>query len=399
MNHTGQNATASSRSTAGPAVHALAAIGLLALSGVVFIGELFSDPRPSSAALVVDAAVPLIVCLALPWLWSRLVPAVVALVVVSAAVPTAGPLAATGVLWLARRRPLHVAVIAAVAGVAAQVARGMLRPVSGVALGWWTVVVVAAYAAVVGWGAWMQAHRALIESLEERARRAEAEQATRMEQARQGERTRIAREMHDALAHRLSVLATMAGALEYNPNAPPVELARAADAIRSTAHLALVDMRDVLGVLRADPTTERSSEPGLERPQPTLHDLPELVGEWRRIGMVVDVEDELERRDHDRIAAGLGRTVYRIVQEALTNAHKHAPGETVLITLGGRPGGALTVTVLNRMPEDGPESTVPGSGAGLVGMAERVDVANGSFEAGPTSDGEHRVHASLPWRG
>ncbi|MPY95050.1 MAG: sensor histidine kinase [Acidimicrobiia bacterium] len=299
---------------------------------------------------------------------------------------------------LARQHRLRVAVIGAAASVGAQLVRGAWRPLAGVGFGWWTVVVVAGYAAVVGWGAWTQAHRALVESLEERARHAEDEQAARVEEARRAERARMAREMHDVLAHRLSLLATVAGALEYHPDAPAAELTRAADVIRSTAHLALEDLREVIGVLRADPAGDANLPgAGLDRPQPTLSELAALVEDWRRTGVVIDLDDALAVEDRSNVSAGLGRTVYRVVQEALTNANKHAPGEAIRIVLQGRPGASLTVTVVNRMP-DRDEPVVPGSGAGLVGLAERVDLAGGAFEAGPMCTQEHRVFASLPWR-
>src|SRR3546814_15078623 len=92
--------------------------------------------------------------------------------------------------------------------------------------------------------------------------------------------------MHDSLAHRLAVLSTLAGALEYNPQAPPEDLARAADAIRSSAHASLDDLRSVIGVLRDDPEPSQGGgrTDALERPQPTLRDVPGLVEEWRRAG-------------------------------------------------------------------------------------------------------------------
>ena len=122
----------------------------------------------------------------------------------------------------------------------------------GLPYGWWLVLLIAAYAALVGWGQLARARRALIASLRERARRAEAEQGRRVAEARTAERTRIAREMHDVLAHRLSLLATYAGALEYRPDAPPEQLARAAGVVRAGVHQALDELREVIGVLREE---------------------------------------------------------------------------------------------------------------------------------------------------
>ena len=115
----------------------------------------------------------------------------------------------------------------------------------------------------------VRARRQLVLSLRERADRAEAEQQMRVEQARPHERARIAREMHDVLAHRISLLSMHAGALEFRPDAPPEEIARAAGIIRASAHQALEDLREVIGVLREEPA---DGDP--ERPQPTLANLP-----------------------------------------------------------------------------------------------------------------------------
>jgi signal transduction histidine kinase len=106
---------------------------------------------------------------------------------------------------------------------------------------------IAAYAALLGWGALTQARWALVASLRERARRAEAEQGRRVAEARMLERTRIAREMHDVLAHRLSLVATYAGALEYRPDSPPEQLSRAAGVVRAGVHQAFSELREVIG--------------------------------------------------------------------------------------------------------------------------------------------------------
>ena len=171
---------------------------------------------------------------------------------------------------------------------------------------------------VVAWGMFVRARRQLVLSLRDRAERAEAEQQLRVEQARQQERTRIAREMHDVLAHRISLLSLHAGALEFRPDAAPDEVARAAGVIRASAHEALEDLREVIGVLRDG---SEAGEP--ERPQPTLADLPALVDE-SRAGRACACARGPARRRRGR-PAGTGRSAYRIVQEGLTNARKHAP--------------------------------------------------------------------------
>ncbi|NEE04625.1 sensor histidine kinase [Phytoactinopolyspora halotolerans] len=248
--------------------------------------------------------------------------------------------------------------------------------------------------AVTAWGLFVRARRQLVLSLRERAQQAESEAALRVEQARHLERERIAREMHDVLAHRISLLSVHAGALEYRPGAPGHEIAAAASVIRSSAHQALQDLRDVIGVLRTQPVTDADPE----GPQPTLDDLPALVEESRQAGMRITFDD---RRDDDAPAppATIARCAYRVVQEGLTNAHKHASGSAVRVTLEGNPVDGLCVEVWNRMPVSrmGAQSEIPGAGTGLIGLAERLALADGRFEHGRTPDGDFRIRAWLPW--
>ncbi|QOC93292.1 sensor histidine kinase [Micromonospora craniellae] len=244
---------------------------------------------------------------------------------------------------------------------------------------------------VMAWAMFVRARRQLVLSLRERAERAEAEQQLRVAQARQLERTRIAREMHDVLAHRISLLSLHAGALEFRPDAAPEEVSRAAGVIRGSAHAALQDLREVIGVLRADASL--TAEP--ERPQPTLDDLPALVAESRAAGTRVDLRDRVSAPE--RLPAGLGRSVYRIVQEGLTNARKHAGGAAVTVGLSGGPGDGLAVEIRNRWPVGEAEAPIPGTGTGLVGVAERVTLAGGRLEHGRDSSGDFRLAAWLPW--
>ena len=132
---------------------------------------------------------------------------------------------------------------------------------------------------VVGWGLFVRVQRELVLSLRERAERVEAEQRLRVEQAREAERLRIAREMHDVLAHRVSLLSLHAGALEFHPDASAEEVAEAAAVIRASAHAALEELREVIGVLR-----EGAPGTGAEPPQPTLAEIPALIEESRAAG-------------------------------------------------------------------------------------------------------------------
>jgi signal transduction histidine kinase len=251
-------------------------------------------------------------------------------------------------------------------------------PVPGLEFVWWAVLVLVAHAALLGWGAYAQSRHALVESLRERARRAEADQERRVAEARSAERTRIAREMHDVLAHRLSLVAATAGAMEYRPDTPPERLVAAAGVLRAAAHTALEELREVIGVLRADPDGDH--------PQPTTADLPRLVDEVRAAGVSVDLADELGTELDGR----LGRTVYRVVQEGLTNARKHAAGQPVRV----RVTDDVLVEVTNPVGES---AGTPGSGTGLIGLAERVELAGGRLEHG-VRDGVFRLAARLERR-
>ncbi|MFB4292862.1 sensor histidine kinase [Nonomuraea sp. ATR24] len=213
---------------------------------------------------------------------------------------------------------------------------------------------------------------------EERAER------QRVEQARFAERTKIAQEMHDALAHRMSLLAMLAGGLAYRVDLGPEQTRETALAIQENAHQSLNELRTVLGTLRSDGE--------LAAPQPTIADLDALFHEVRSAGQKVLVTDTIEQRD--RLPTQTGRNAYRIVQEALTNARKHAPGSSVRVELDGRPGDALRIDVTNATPY-GP-SSAPGGRLGLVGVAERARMAGGTI-AHAHQDGRFVLSVRLPW--
>lgn len=254
----------------------------------------------------------------------------------------------------------------------------------------------------IGWGLFARARRQLVMSLHDRARRLESEQRLRVDQARLAERARIAREMHDVLAHRISLLSVHAGALEFRPDAPPEEIARAAGVIRASAHAAMEELREVIGLLR-EPNGEHGrdgngSQPVPERPQPTLGQVRELVEESRQAG--TEVRFSLEVDEPGAVPDAIGRTAYRIVQEGLTNARKHAPGSLVDVEIATDPAGALTVSVVSR-PRVGeatspaPTPPLPGAGTGLIGLTERVSLAGGRLAHGPTPNGGYSLHATL----
>jgi signal transduction histidine kinase len=229
-----------------------------------------------------------------------------------------------------------------------------------------------------------------------RRTRAEADAERRLAEARAAERRRIAREMHDVLAHRISMLSVHAGALEYHPDVPPEDVAKAAGVIRSSAHAALGELREVINLLRSP--AGRAEEPdreGVQPPQPTLLDVAQLIEESRQAGMRLGFE--LGLSEPERVPAATGRTIYRIVQEGLTNARKHAPGSDVDVDIGQGADGAVTVVVRNRPAASQPAApTPPGSGTGLIGLAERVALIGGRLDHGPTRDGGFALSVTLP---
>ncbi|WP_328595086.1 sensor histidine kinase [Actinomadura macrotermitis] len=250
------------------------------------------------------------------------------------------------------------------------------------------VVVTLGYAVLIAAGLLVRSRRQLISSLRERARQAEEGQRLRVEEARLLERERIAREMHDVLAHRISLLAVHAGALEFPPGAPAAQR-DAAGVIRRTAYEAMEDLRQVIGVLRDD---TRGADP--DRPQPTLPEVPALVEQARAAGAHVTLEDGLP--DAPEVPDRIGRHAYRIVQEGLTNARKHAPGAPVRVALGFPGRAGLTVEIVNPPPPGPAADALPGAGAGLLGLRERVALVGGTLEHGRTGDGGFRLYAWLP---
>jgi signal transduction histidine kinase len=332
--------------------------------------------------LALDLAVGVVAVALTPVIARWPVPGTVALSVLVVLSPAATPAVTSGALIVAQRRRIPAAVGVGVVGVAAHLAQGLLRPAGGLSFGWWAVLTVCAYTALIAWGALNQARWALLGSLRERARRAEEERDRRVVEARAAERTRIAREMHDVLAHRLTLVATYAGALEYRPDAPAEQVARAAGVVRAGVHQALEELRDVIGVLRAGAEDSR--------PAPVFADVPRLIEEARQVGQKVHFLDETDGGPPD----GIGRTVYRVVQEGLSNARRHAAGQPVTVELSGKPGALMCVHLKN--PTTTVTDVTGSPGAGLIGLAERVQLAGGTFGHEATG-GHFHLRAQLPW--
>lgn len=249
-------------------------------------------------------------------------------------------------------------------------------------------VTLAVLGIIIAVGMYIGSRRELLATLRERAVTAESEQSSRVAQARATERARIAREMHDVLAHRISLVAMHAGALSYRDDLSPDEVRRASGIIQDNAHRALVDLREVLGILRDDPTAE---EPN--RPQPTWCDIPTLVQEAQDVGMNVSYVDDLAGTD---VPERVGRTAYRIVQEALTNARKHAADTSVQVCVGGVSQQRVEVEVRNPLRVGKVLTASPPSGLGLVGLQERTALSGGTLTHEVSGD-SFVLHATLPW--
>ena len=360
--------------------------------GAVAVGIALSDPVPPPDPLVAaDVVLGALGCLAL-WLRRRWpVGVAVGLVLVGTFSDMVAAAVLIGLFTVAVHRRWPTVLTVGLLNVASFAVYVLVRPVQGMPTLVFLTLGLALTAAVVAFGMFVRARRQLVRSLQDRAVRAEGEQRLRVDQARHLERTRIAREMHDVLAHRISLLSMHAGALEFRPDAPPEEVARAAGVVRASARQALEDLREVIGVLRDHPDGAAST-----RPQPTLGDLPALVEESRVAGVRVNAEYRVA--DLGSAPAVTGRTAYRVVQEGLTNVRKHAGGTVAGVEVSGGPGEGLTVQVDNPPPVGGDHSpALPSAGTGLIGLLERVSLAGGSLEHGWTPSGGFRLRAWLPW--
>jgi signal transduction histidine kinase len=220
------------------------------------------------------------------------------------------------------------------------------------------------------------------EELARQAHQLVVEQAQLSERLVADERRRLARELHDIIAHSLSVMVVQAGAASDLLRRDLDGTARALDEIQRAGRSALDETGRLLHLLRADADSETG-------PQPAAGDLPGLVEVFRSAGLDVGLVIE---GSTDGLPAGVDLSIFRIVQEGLTNALKHSPRSPALVTVRREPG---SVDIELHTTEGRGVKPVP-SGRGLVGMRERVAVFGGALDAGPTDDGGFRVHARLP---
>ncbi|MFD2797463.1 sensor histidine kinase [Promicromonospora vindobonensis] len=381
-----------------------------AVDGLLFVVALlvwasYLDPLQGGAGgvpdwfLPWDVAMGLVACGAM-W-WTRSHPLAVGLVVFVPAALSAS--AAVAVVVVVYRMAAYLRPRASVPLVAVYLAAAIpyhaLFPIPGVDWASYVLVISLLHLLALSFGLLTRSRRLVLEGLRAEAARERALAAARLEGARRGERERIAREMHDVLAHRVSLLSMHAGALEYRTagESPPTldEVRAAATVIRHNAHLAVEELRQVLVVLR-DPAAGTAPAAGSaalpERPQPLLRDVPRLVDEARGAGQRVTAQLDLDPLAD--LPDNVQRTVYRTVQEGLTNARKHAVGAVVTVTVGPA-DEQVYVAVVNPLPVGVTASEIPGAGAGLTGLSERVRLDGGRFEHG-VRDGEFRLAAHLP---
>lgn len=322
-------------------------------------------------------------------------------VMVTTAVSTLAVPASLAVLvsFASRRPAAWFATSTAVMSLAAWVNVAVVEPGDPFPL-WALLVLVLGMAGVAGLiGSARRSRRALVQSLQQEAAGARRERDAHIEQVRATERTRIAREMHDTLSHRLSLISLHAGALEYRPDLDADTVHRTSQVLRETARTASQELRTVLTVLREDGqgTTPDFGLPALE----------DLAATARAAGTAVELEigGELaeaaigEKDQAGELSAVTSRALYRITQECLTNVRKHAPGQPVRIGLCGNPREGITLTVSNPLCAENTlgQDSGTGHGFGLIGVAERVELLEGRLHREATADA-FTVTIWLPWQ-
>jgi signal transduction histidine kinase len=368
----------------------------LGCAAAVVLGALFLSPALHDGAvplpvtqIVVDVSCGALAC-GLLW-WRRRWPLAVAVtcVVLGMFSISATPAGLLAIFSLAVLRPARRALLIVALWVPAAVVFAVYSPTTDPLS---VVLVTAPFAlTATAWGMFIRARRQLLLSLRERAFRAESDQRLHEDRARTAERSRIAREMHDVLGHRISLLALQAGALEVSPDLPAAKIREVAELLGSTARQALEELRGVIGLLRTEPGPEATAVA-----LPTLSDIHRLVEETRLAGATIDFEMRVE--EVSSAPSSLGRDAYRVVQEALTNIGKHATGAATRVRITGAPARGLQVSVRNLKPlRKKTGATLPGSGSGLLGLQERVDLAGGTLLHGPDGTGGFVVDAELQW--
>ncbi|WP_199564924.1 sensor histidine kinase [Spongiactinospora rosea] len=341
-----------------------------------------------SPVVVVAAALLLALRRHAPLAVAWLTAAATAVLAVSGAIP-AGP----DVLWWPPAAPFAAYALmaftsvrgpAVVAAAVALVALPLASPAeAGVRTAMFT-------AGAVLLGLYVTARRQLIATLRERAERAERERHLLGEQARGEERVRLAAEIHDLVTHRVTLMVLQAGAL--NVSSADAATRESAESLRATGCQALDELRELVGVLRGgDPGDRPASRTNEAAPLPALDD---VVAESASVGVAVELVESGERSP---VSPAVGRTARRVVQEALTNVRKHAPGAAARVQVEYA-GDAVRLSVRNTAPARAADPALVGSGpgTGLLGLRQRVALVNGTLRAGPDGEGGFEVEVTLP---
>jgi signal transduction histidine kinase len=366
-------------------LRAAAVIGTGLWSGFVAAqtapGEMAGSPL--ALALAAASAVPAIIAVRSPlWAWRLLVVLIVATPAAYPALPRLW-----GWPWSPGLALTAALVWFLVAAGHAQAVLVVVGVVSAAAMGVWVgdwrdlaLLVALMTAVLLGGNAVRQRRVAERESAEQRRRRAAEETRAAVLE----ERARIARELHDVVAHHMSVLALRTGSARYRFPGLPDDVRTEFAELTGTAREGLVEMRRLLGVLR----TESTGEP--VAPQPDVTRVAELAERVRALGAACTVR---VRGDFDALPAGVALSAYRIVQEALSNAVRHSPGAAIDVDLRV---GAGSVHAAVRNAPAGPGRPPGAGGHGLLGMRERAAMLGGRLVAGPTAEGGFEVIAELP---
>jgi signal transduction histidine kinase len=376
--------------------HPLQVDGLLALA--VAAAGIGASPRPPHAPLLVT--IPFVLAMAIPVMFRRQHPAgafvaVVAIGAVEVAVlswPLGSDLSVLVLLYtLAACRPrrLSVAGLAiCLLGSVVALARWEATKVTQADFMLGTLAALFAGPALLAWllGDSMKWRRGFYQALEERAARLECERDAQALLAAASERARIARELHDVVAHSVSVMVVQADGAAFALDSAPQQVRAALAAISGTGRQALTEMRGLLGVMR-----EAADDPADLAPQPGLDQLADLLEHTRGAGMPVSLAVEGAPCP---LPPGTALAAYRVVQEALTNTRKHGgPGVRADVTLRFGPDGLVIRVADNGR---GGAATCDGAGHGLLGMRQRVELHGGTVGAGPAAGGGYRVTAQLP---
>ncbi|WP_371668101.1 sensor histidine kinase [Streptomyces sp. NBC_00289] len=350
-------------------------------------GHGWTWPRPAELGWITLACVPLVFRSRAPLVVAAVVTVLEVLARAAtgtqALVPGASLVAVYTVASLRPRRTAWITAATVAVAVAATAVGVGLGDQSGVATS--VLVRIDLVLLAAGLGDAVRSRRAKLALVEQRAVLAEQ---TREEEARRRvteERVRIARELHDVVAHHITLVNAQAGVAQHLVRTDAEKAYRALGAIKETSRAALEELRATVGLLR-----QADDSPPSLAPAPGLEDLDGLVDGFRRTGMTVDVTRTGAARP---LTPATGLAAYRIVQEALTNTHKHAGSATAHITLVYGPD-TLRLTVAD--DGDGTARPGPGTGHGLIGMRERATAFGGTLTAGTSPRGGFRVHAELP---